>query len=150
MQLLYSDSSWTSWSWGPFGYVHGRAWCPLSKGMVQVSRPQSCRIISMFSGTVLVVNKHSSWKDEGGLGNSTGHGPFLIDDTNKTALFLWGGKLRCRDASCSVTQPKMGWGRCALLVFLNRQVSSSEKSKPEHLPIWHGDSVVLQEFAGNK
>lgn len=141
-QLLYSGSSWTSWFWGPLGYVHVWAWCPLSRGMVQVSRPQSCGIISAFSGTVLVVNKCSSCKAKGGLGNSTGHGPFLIDDIDKV-VFLWGGNLRCRGASSSVTQPKMGWGKCALLVLLNRQVSSSEKSRPEHLSIWHGDSAVL-------
>lgn len=97
-----------------------------------------------------MVNKCSSCKGKGALGKSRGHGPFLIDDVDTAVLVLWGGKLRCRDASCSVTQLKMGWGRCGLLVLLNRQLSSSEKSKPEHLPIWHGDSAVLKDFAGNK
>jgi len=103
--------------------------------MVQVSRPQTCRIISTSSGTILVVNKCSSFKAKGVLGNSMSRAPFPLDDMDKAALFWWGEKLRSRDASFSVTQLKMSWGRCSLLALLNRQASSSENSKPEHLSI---------------
>lgn len=60
----------------------------------------------MFFSTVLVVNMCSSCKAKGGLGNGTGHGPFLIDYMENAVLILWDEKLRCRDANYSMTQQK--------------------------------------------